>query len=115
MSYLRIVETNQNTAAYASIFCIKALPIASTPSFIAESGHTFIFGLLLVIFISFVSLILKALLAKARSRVFNTNSWFSLEYLLTRVSIYTEFHRQFKSHRDLLAILHSTGVQTITI
>ncbi len=97
-------STNQNTTAYASIFCIKAMPIAPTLSPIARSEHTFIFRLLLVVFISFVSLVLKALPAKARSRVLDTDSWFSLEYLLTRVSIYTESHRQFKSQCDLLAI-----------
>ncbi len=98
-------STNQNTPAYASIFCIKATPTASTPSFIAESGHTFIFWLSLVMFISFVSLILKALLAKAGSRVRNTDSWFSLEFPLTRMSMCEEFHLQFKSHCDKLSYL----------
>ena len=68
-------------------------------------------------FISFVSLFLKALLVKARSRVFGTEirisptRWFcklnSIQrspppiYLLTRVSIYRESHPQFRSPRDL--------------
>ena len=66
-------------------------------------------------FISFVSLVLKALLAKASPKVLDTDSWFSLEYLLIRMSIYTESHRQFKSHRDLLATLYSTRVKPIAI
>ena len=68
-------------------------------------------------FISFVSLFLKALLVKARSRVFGTEirisptRWFcklnSIQrspppiYLLTRVSIYRESHPQFRSPRNL--------------
>ena len=108
-------NATQNTAAHVQAFCIKALPIASTPSFIAESGHTFVFYLLLALFICFVSLFLKALLVKASPRVFNTEFWFSRNYLLTRVSMYWESHRQFRSHRDLLVTLYSTGVQTIAI
>ena len=69
-------------------------------------------------FISFVSLLLKALLVKARSRVFGTEirisptRWFcklnSIQrrpppiYLLTRMSIYRESHPQFRSPRNLL-------------
>ncbi len=69
-------------------------------------------------FISLVSLFLKALLVKARSRVFGTEirisptRWFcklnSIQrspppiYLLTRVSIYRESHPQFRSPRNLL-------------
>ena len=116
MSFVRIAKkTTQNTAAHALVFCIKALPIAPTPSSITGSGYTFIFWLSLVLFISFVSLFLKALLAKARSGVHNTEFWFSRNYLLTRVSMCAESHRQFKSHCDLLATLYSTGVQTIAL
>ena len=53
-------------------------------------------------FISLVSLFLKALLVKARSRVFGTEISISPIYLLTRVSIYRESHPQFRSPRDLL-------------
>ena len=68
MSYLRIAKTNQNTVAHVTVFCIKAMPIAPTPSpllvrypvlrlalewgkpqrvrtAITRSGHTFIFCL----------------------------------------------------------------------
>ena len=51
----------------------------------------------------FVSLVLKALLVKASSGVLNTEFWFSRNYLLTRVSMYWEFHLQFRSFRDLLS------------
>ena len=106
-------QTTQNTAAHAQVFCIRALPIAPTFSLQLESEYTFIFWLSLVIFLSFVSLFLKALLVKARSGVLNTKFWFSRNHLSTRVSNYWAFHPQFKNPRDALANIHSTGVQTI--
>jgi len=54
-------QTTQNTAAHAQVFCIKALPIAPTLSLQLESEYTFVFWLSLALFISFVSLSLKAL------------------------------------------------------
>ena len=95
MSYLPIVETNQNTAAHVTVFCIKALPIAPTLSLQLESEYTFVFLLSLAIFIYFVSLNLKAMLVKAGSGVFNTELGISPNYRLTTASNYSESHRQF--------------------
>ncbi len=50
-------------------------------------------------------LCLKVLLVKARSGVYNTEFWISRNYLLTRASMYREFHLQFRGLCDLLTIV----------
>ena len=62
-------------------------------------------------FFNFVSLVLKALLVKAESRVPSTEIRISLTYLLTRMSMYGEFHPQFKSLSDLLTKIDSPIIQ----